>query len=608
MVSWALERSKKAQELLSTCSGILAERLREYFGIPTVVKVTIGRGWYYALIRDSSSFKVVRFNEIQGEEVLSSSELGRDVVIKDLVAAREDDLIALSFSIGGSDTGYLILMKPSTKDIVDRLHGVIGSFAWLGDNKYYYVRVYYNQKTPDGIEPPATRVFLRENGKEEMVFGKGVPTSHFIGLKKSTNSSKALITVSYGWTRTNTYVGDLMLPETWRLLYGGEDAISHPIDYVQDKYILVAFDDREGTGRLISITEDGIAREIIKPAKHPIQEAVLVNDLLLVHYLADAASVIKVYDTEGNLVREFSFDPKGYISSMESDGSVCIFKYESFVIPYRIYAFDGDTLKLLKSNELSGEYIVEESWAPSKDRTPIHFFRVKHRRRSAGAVFAYGYGGFRIPLTPRFTPYVLPLLEDGFEYVVANLRGGGEYGEKWHRAGMKDKKQNVFDDFIAVLEELKHEGKKIFAYGVSNGGLLVGAVLTQRPDLLEAAIIGYPVLDMLRFDKLHIGKLWRTEFGDPEDPEDRKFLLKYSPYHNLKPGIRYPPVMLFTGLKDDRVHPAHAFKFAARLEEIGANYVLRVEAESGHSGATPPRKIAEYADIIAFTYKCLGKC
>lgn len=170
---------------------------------------------------------------------------------------------------------------------------------------------------------------------------------------------------------------------------------------------------------------------------------------------------------------------------------------------------------------------------------------------------------------------------------------------------MQRKKQNTFDDFHAVLKFLKQKGAKTVGFGVSNGGLLVGVALTQHPELLDGAVIGYPVLDMLRFHKLFIGKAWVPEYGDPEDPKDAEFLVKYSPYHNVT-AKKYPPVMLFTGVHDDRVHPAHAFKFAAKLEETGSQPLLRAETKSGHSGATPTTKITEYAEIMAFVYKTLG--
>lgn len=604
LIKWVSMRNQRTLEVLSTHRKILREKLEKYFNLPVILRIAIGKSGYYALIRDSQHFRIVKLGKDYDEEVISSSELGKDAVIKSLRASTEEDVIVFSYSIGGSDVGYTLLLKPSTKEVLDKLYGVIGDVLWLGDNKYYYVRIYYDQKTPDGVEPPATRVFLRENGVEEMVFKKELPSLYFIGLSKSTDSSKALVTISYGWTSAQVYAGDLKLPENWRYLYGSKDFISYPIDYAFGKYLLLSFDDLEGTGRIVSVDKEGIIREVVKPVRYPIHNVVLLREkkLLVVHYLINASSHLMLYNIEGALLGELKFEPQGFIDSLETDGRICVFKYESFTIPYRVYEFNGSDLTPLKSEEVDEKYLVEETWVKSKDGTPIHFFRVRNKEKSIGSALVYGYGGFRIPIVPRFTPFILPLVDDGFEYVVVNTRGGGEYGERWHREGMREKKQNVFDDFISVLEHLKIEGRRVFAYGVSNGGLLIGATFTQRPDLLDGAIISYPVLDMLRFDKLFIGKLWTTEFGDPESTENREYLIKYSPYHNIKAGITYPPVMLITGLKDDRVHPAHAFKFAAKLEEIGVTYLLRVDEESGHSGATPSRKIDEYTDILAFIY------
>ena len=208
-------------------------------------------------------------------------------------------------------------------------------------------------------------------------------------------------------------------------------------------------------------------------------------------------------------------------------------------------------------------------------------------------------------MTPVYNPLALLLAERGGVFVVANIRGGGEYGEKWHRDGMRENKQNVFEDFKSVLKYFKEKGARVVAIGFSNGGLLVAAVLTQSPELLDGAVIGYPVIDMLRFHKLYIGRAWVPEYGDPEREEDRKFLLKYSPYHNVK-NVKYPPTLVYTGLHDDRVHPAHAFKFVAKLLETGSKVFLRTETRSGHSGATTEVKITEQADVLAFIFKILN--
>ena len=217
----------------------------------------------------------------------------------------------------------------------------------------------------------------------------------------------------------------------------------------------------------------------------------------------------------------------------------------------------------------------------------------------------FGYGGFRISITPSFNPTYLPFLEDGGVFAAANLRGGLEFGEDWHRAGMREKKFRVFQDYLAVLAKLKRGGARVVGYGRSNGGLLMGATVNEQPGVFDGVLIGYPVLDMMRYHRLLMGRAWVPEYGNPEDPKDRRFLLKYSPYHHIVARKHYPPVFIYSGLKDDRVHPAHAFKFYAKLKDAGADVALRVETESGHIGTTPEARIREEADKLAFVYKML---
>ena len=539
----------------------------------------------------------------QVDELVDSRKLGKDVVLQWIYVPKEGDRFAFSYSIGGSDEGFLKVIDTESLEVLDELKGVIGEIVWLNKEKYYYARFYAKEKTPDGIAPPAERVFLREQGKEEMVFGSGLPTSYFVGVKKSSQANRVLLTVSYGWTKSDVYAGRIEEPESWQLLYGGDDFIAFPIDFVDGRYLVASFD-MEGMGRILSVDDKGQIKEIVGEYEYPLQEAVATKDSIIANYLVDASSKLKIFNLNGKEVGEIKPEPAGTINSLHSDGEKCIFKHESFYIPYRIYLLKDNELEILDSKEIAKGFKVEEFYVKSKDSTKIHAFKVQKEDKACKFALVYGYGGFGISLTPRFYPFMIPFLEDGGALVVANLRGGKEYGEKWHRAGMREKKQNVFDDFIAILEFLKSKGVRTVAFGVSNGGLLVGAILTQRPELLDGALIGYPVLDMLRFHKLHIGKAWVPEYGDPDKPEDAKFLMKYSPYHNIVKR-KYPPVMLYTGLYDDRVHPAHAFKFAAKLEEVGAPCLLRVETKSGHSGATPQTKIEEYSDIMAFAYTVL---
>ncbi len=338
------------------------------------------------------------------------------------------------------------------------------------------------------------------------------------------------------------------------------------------------------------------------------ENARIFKGRIIASYLIDSSSRLRILDLNGRVLREIVFDKPGSVNWLIVRGDKLLFKYESFDTP-SIISLLKDPLEdptTLLSYRIDLDIRVEEGWVKSSDGTMIHFFVAKPKEVKRRVALIRGYGGFGVSLKPRFIPIIYPLLEDGAIFVQANLRGGGEYGEEWHKAGMREKKQNVFEDYKAVLRYLKEQGYKTIAWGASNGGLLVAATITQSPELVDVALIGYPVIDMLRFHKLYIGRLWTTEYGDPDNPRDREFLLKYSPYHNIEPSKKYPPTLVYTGLHDDRVHPGHALKFVAKLEEIGAPVYLRVEERSGHSGANPEVKARETSDLLAFAYRVLG--
>jgi prolyl oligopeptidase len=604
VVKWFSKRDKTSRKLLRRVSVKLKSRIEHYYSIPYALLVRTSKNGHFVLLRDGDRFKIKLIaSDGSVSELVDSKGLGKDVVLQWIYASNEGDRFAFSYSFGGSDEGILKVVETHSREVLDELKGVIGDIVWLDKERYFYGRFYRKKKTPDGIAPPADRIFLRENGEDEMVFGKGVPTSHFIALKKSRQDAKALLTVSYGWTRSDVYAGKLKEPENWSLLYGKGDFIAWPVDYVRGRYLAASFDNG-GMGRILAINENGETNEIVGEQIHPLQEAVVAENKIVASYLANASSTLKIFGLDKAKLDEIELQPSGTADSLDSNGAECIFRYESFFIPYRIYILEEGRLKVLDSKEIHKQLAVKDLWVKSKDSTRIHAFKVGKKDEKRSRVLAWSYGGFGISLTPRFYPHVIPFLEDGGTFAVANIRGGKEFGEEWHRKGMREKKQNVFDDFIAVLEFFKQKGSKVVSFGGSNGGLLVGAVLTQRPELLDGALIGYPVLDMLRFHKLHIGKAWVPEYGDPDNPKDAEFLIRYSPYHNIA-KTKYPPTMFYTGLHDDRVHPAHAFKFAAKFEEVGASCYLRVETKSGHSGATPATKIEEYSDIMAFVYKIL---
>ena len=364
--------------------------------------------------------------------------------------------------------------------------------------------------------------------------------------------------------------------------------------------------------------------ELIPEAEETINFAQAIGGRFVVGYLKHAASAVKVYGLDGAFERELKLPGIGSVSGMSGDmeSSSGLFSFTSFTSPSSVYEYsfaEGSTKELFKPTlkaELS-ELTTRQIFARSKDGTQVPAFIVHAKDldlKRPHPTLLYAYGGFNISLSPYFKPDLLPWLKRGGVYVVANLRGGGEYGEAWHKAGMGANKQNVFDDFIAVAERLiadKLTSPELLAiHGGSNGGLLVGATLNQRPELFGAAIPAVGVMDMLRFHKFTIGWAWVPEYGSPDKLEDFKVLRAYSPLHNIKVGASYPPVMVMTADHDDRVVPAHSFKYAAALQAAQggrAPILIRIESEAGHGAGTPTSKIIESkADLWAFLAHHLG--
>ncbi len=606
VIDWATVRDAETRSALAPISNSLRSRIAAYYSIPVVISLKASRRGVFALTREEGAYKVKlihRDGSFQG--LMDSRDLGDDILIKYVHPDPDGDRYALNYSYAGSDKGYTDLMDTDSGEQFDRLEGVTNDVTWLDDDRFYSVRSYRETATPDGVKPPTSRVFLRDGGQDEMVYGSGVPTSHGLSMGESLHSEKALLVMSYGWHRSTAIAGELASPDSWEKIYGGNDFLAYPIDRVRGKYLVASFEGN-GWGQVLSIDDAGSVETVLGEGKEVLQGVISTADNLVSIYMVDASSIVRRHDLEGHLIDQFDFEAPGSVSSLTTDGSDFFFKYQSFTTPHRVYRLGEDGLNLLTSEDAPGDFDINDLWSTSKDGTRVHSFLVKKKGVKPVKALLYGYGGFSIPLTPVYFPSAIPLLEDGGAFIYANLRGGTENGEEWHRAGMRDRKQNVFDDFISVIEKLREEGSTVVVTGRSNGGLLVGATMTQRPEILDGAVIGYPVLDMARFHELLIGKAWVPEYGNPEDPKDVEFLSRYSPYHNVRRGTGYPPTLLFTGLHDDRVHPAHALKFAALLEDHGHKSFLRVETKSGHAGATPETKISEEADVLAFVYQSLS--
>ena len=365
-------------------------------------------------------------------------------------------------------------------------------------------------------------------------------------------------------------------------------------------------------------------REVIPEAADLLESASLINGRLLVSYLHDARNVMRALRLDGSVEREIALPGLGAAVGFwgRQRDREAYYMYSDFVTPGVIFRYDTETgesavWRLREQKIDPAEYVTEQVFYPSKDGTRVPMFIVRRKDAPPSAerpCLLYGYGGFAAAMTPWYAASQAAWLEMGGTYAVANIRGGGEYGKAWHDGGRKRNKQNCFDDFIAAAEWLIANGytstPKLAIAGGSNGGLLTGACLTQRPGLFGAVLIDVGVLDMLRFDKYTIGWAWVSDYGSPDDPEDFRALLAYSPYHNLKPGTRYPPTLLTTGDHDDRVFPAHSLKFAAALQAAQAGEapaLIRLETRAGHGGGKPTSKqIAESADVWAFVAHALG--
>jgi prolyl oligopeptidase len=364
-------------------------------------------------------------------------------------------------------------------------------------------------------------------------------------------------------------------------------------------------------------------RELVPQAEHVIQGVSVVGDRFLIAYLKDAATQVRVFDLSGRWERDLTLPAIGQASGFggRRKDRETFYQFTNFTTPSTVYRYDlGDgassVFRQPKVDFDPAAYETNQIFYHSKDGTRVPMF-ITHRRGltldGSNPTLLYAYGGFDISITPTFSVMNLVWMEQGGVYAVPNLRGGGEYGRAWHEAGMKDQKQNVFDDFIAAGQWLVANRytrpEKLAIRGGSNGGLLVGAVMTQRPELFGAALPAVGVMDMLRFHKFTIGWAWVSEFGSSEDPAEFRTLIRYSPLHNLQPGTRYPATMVTTADHDDRVVPGHSFKFAAALQHAHAGdgpVLIRIETSAGHGAGTPTSKLIDTAaDLLAFLMSVL---
>ena len=574
-----------------------------------------------------------------GEVLLDPNTLSEDgtVALSGLSISDDGQWLAYGLSTAGSDwVEYRVRNINTKEDSSDRLKWIkFSGTSWTKDNQgfyysrydepneqtkledvNYYQKLYYHRLGTEQAED--TLIYHRPDQKEWGFDGSVTEDGKYL-----------VISVWQGTDRKNlVFYQDLSQPETEVVELISEFEASYGVIENDGDTFWVRTDLDALRGRVIAIDLNNSERsnwqEIIPEAAETLRGVGLLNNQFVTNYLKDARSQINIYDLDGTLVREVELPGIGSAGGFGGKryDTETFYTFTSFTTPATIYRYDMETgeSKLFRQPKVDfdpNEYQTQQVFYPSKDGTKIPMF-ITHKKGieldGNNPTYLYAYGGFNISLTPSFSISNLVWLEMGGIYAVPNLRGGGEYGEAWHQAGMKDKKQNVFDDFIAAAEWLidrRYTSKnKLAIAGGSNGGLLVGACMTQRPDLFAAAIPAVGVLDMLRFHKFTIGWAWCPEYGDPDNEDDFKTLYAYSPLHNLQEGTEYPATMITTADHDDRVVPAHSFKFAAALQAAhqGDNPVLiRIETKAGHGAGKPTSKIIEEAaDKWAFLVANLG--
>ena len=555
------------------------------------------------------------------------------VALTALAVNDDGSLAAYGLSKSGSDRQEIFVRDVETGvDRADRLLWVkFASIAWVKDGSgFYYTRFPEPGTVPPGDEHYFNTVYFHRLGDaqdaDRLIFEKPAERETVFGVKVSDDDRWAVITAFKGSSdRSEVYVVDRHRPSaSLTPLFTGFGAAYAFIESA-DARLLFRTDDRAPRGRIVAVDPedpDAPAVEIVPESDDKLSEAVVVHQTIVAVFLHNASDRVRLYTLTGTPAGEVALPGIGSVTGIggRPDDTEMFVGFTSFIHPPANYHYDFGTRALSRFGERRlhvdpDQYETTQAWFPSKDGTPISMFLV-HRtdlvKDGNRRVLLTGYGGFNISLTPSFDPANFVLLDTGGIYAVANLRGGGEYGEAWHEAGMFERKQNVFDDFIAAAEWLSSSGysrpSRIAIEGGSNGGLLTAAVMVQRPELFGAVMCRVPVADMLRYHLFTVGRFWISEYGSADDPSQFPFLYRYSPLHNVIDGTAYPPILVTTADTDDRVSPGMAKKFAARLQSAGhlAPVLIRVETKAGHGAGKPVSKmIEEDADIFAFLFKTL---
>ncbi len=569
----------------------------------------------------------------QPELVLDPNELSADgtTQLVDFVLSKDGRYATWGISKGGSDWHTLFVRDMNTlKDLRDTLQWVkVSVIAWQGNGFYYSRYPDPGNSSELSSKNENHQVWFHRVGTSQaedmLVFEDAANPQRFHQCFTDEDERYAFLTVSdrgKGFDGEALFYMDIQAGDKkFKPIIAEVGKYSYDVVDVIDGHFLVETNDNAPNKKLIlinpAVPQPESWKTVIAEKEEPLEKVTTAGNKIFARYLANVTSKVLVFDLKGKQTGEVKLPGLGTATGFQGrkTDKYIFYAFTSFIYPAVIFKYDIATGKstVFKKTEASfnpDDYVTTQHFYPSKDGTKIPMF-ITHKkninRNGDNPTLLYAYGGFNVKLMPGFNPSLIAFLEQGGIYAMANLRGGSEYGEKWHEAGMLDKKQNVFDDFIAGAEYLikeKYTSKDRLAIrGGSNGGTLVGAVINQRPELFRVAIPEVGVMDMLRFQKFTIGWNWIAEYGTSDKPEDFKFLYAYSPLHNIKPGLNYPATLITTADHDDRVVPAHSFKYAATLQEKykGKNPVLiRIDTNSGHGASNVKKNIEVATDIYSF--------
>ncbi len=643
---WVEEEMSYTRAVLDPLAGrdAIHKRLTELLSIGSIgVPQTGGKYYFYTRREGMQNQPILYVREgIEGKDrvLVDANQLAADgtIALDWFEPSEHGKYVAYGTSPSGSEMSTLHIIETKTgnplPDTIERTRAA--SIAWSLDNSgFYYTRYPKKGDVAEGQEMYNRHVFYHLLGTDpatdEPIFGEGRDPEDWPGISLDNDGRLLLITVSQGWTKTELFLMDLRKGTPPTRITTGKNFLYSASVYNGRLYIVT---NEDAPRYRMFMAEAGDYerddwKEIIPQGGAVLQGAAVWGGKIFAQYEQNATSQLKVFDLGGTLLRDLLLPAMGTVfgSKGKWDRDEVFYGFQSFTIPPSIYRYDlksGATTLWAKVDAPAidpAAYEVQQEWCHSKDGTRVPLFVVYKKglkKDGHNPTLLTAYGGFNISVTPAFNRAAYLWLEHGGIYAVANLRGGAEFGEDWHRAGMLDKKQNVFDDMIAAAEYLiseKYTDKNHLAIqGGSNGGLLMGAMMTQRPDLFRAVVCQVPLLDMLHYQDFQIAKLWVPEYGSAESPEQFKWLYAYSPYHHVKAGTEYPAVLFMTADFDTRVDPMHAKKMAALMQTEAKNggsrtrpILLRIETKAGHGAGKPVTKqIEEGTDVYSFLFWQLG--